>query len=71
MPYEIIKQGVGLRPAIQARRPIIGMHAQYKNIGIMNAMGAKGTSLAPYYASQFSQFLLEGKELDKEVSLKK
>jgi glycine/D-amino acid oxidase-like deaminating enzyme len=59
----------GVRPATKDRRPFIGMHPAYPQIGIFNGLGSKGVSLAPYFAQQFVDFLLKGKELSPEVNI--
>jgi len=70
-PYQIINHQVGVRPASLDRRPIIGLHPTYKNIGIFNGLGTKGVSLAPYFAHEFVQFLENGKEMNKEVQIER
>ncbi|MHB9147287.1 MAG: NAD(P)/FAD-dependent oxidoreductase [Candidatus Amoebophilus sp.] len=67
--YKIINQQVGIRPATFDRRPWIGMHPQYPQVGIFNGLGTKGVSLAPYLADEFVQYLLYGKSLPAEVRL--
>ncbi|MFT4154646.1 NAD(P)/FAD-dependent oxidoreductase [Parafilimonas sp.] len=53
-----------LRPATVERRPFIGFHPQYKNVGILNGMGSKGCSLAPWFARQLVQNMLYDAPLD-------
>ncbi len=67
-PYDIVAQVSGVRPATKDRRPIIGHHPEYKNVWILNGLGAKGVSLAPF----FSKMLLEsinGSEVMPEVNI--
>ena len=59
----------GVRPATKDRRPFIGMHPEFENIGIFNGLGSKGVSLAPYFAKQFVDFLVNNKELQQEVNI--
>jgi len=61
--YKVLEQLTGIRPATYDRRPFIGLHPLYKNIAIFNGLGAKGISLAPYFAKHFSQVLLNGETL--------
>jgi glycine/D-amino acid oxidase-like deaminating enzyme len=65
----ILSQKAGVRPATKDRRPFIGMHPEFENIGIFNGLGSKGVSLAPYFAKQFVDFLLNNKELHPEVNI--
>ncbi len=70
-PYQIINHQAGVRPASLDRRPIIGLHPTYKNMGIFNGLGTKGVSLAPYFAHEFVQLLENGKEMNKEVQIQR
>jgi glycine/D-amino acid oxidase-like deaminating enzyme len=66
---EILFHQAGVRPATKDRRPFIGMHPEFENIGIFNGLGSKGVSLAPYFAKQFVDFLVYQKELHPEVNI--
>jgi glycine/D-amino acid oxidase-like deaminating enzyme len=68
-PYEIIEQNAGIRPTTLDRRPLIGTHPSYSNIHIFNGLGAKGYMLAPLLAKEMVEHILDGKPLDKEVSI--
>jgi glycine oxidase len=59
--YTVRHQRVGMRPATFDRRPFIGLH--------FNGLGAKGVSLAPYFAKIFVEHLLLQTELPLEVQL--
>ncbi len=65
----ILSQQAGVRPATTDRRPFLGMHPEIENIGIFNGLGSKGVSLAPFFANQFVDFLVKGKELYSEVNI--
>ena len=65
----ILSQQAGVRPATKDRRPFLGMHPEIENIGIFNGLGSKGVSLAPFFAKQFVEFLVNGKELYPEVNI--
>ena len=71
MKYEIVKHEAGIRPGTVPRRPMIGMHPRFKNVGIFNGLGTKGVSLAPYFSDQFVKCLEDGNNLDLEVDIKK
>jgi glycine oxidase len=70
-PFEIISQQAGVRPTVNDRRPIIGMHPDYPQAGILNGMGTKGVMLAPYFANQLIKHIEEGTELNKEADIKR
>ena len=69
VPFEVIGHQAAVRPATYDRRPIIGMHPEYKNVGILNGYGTKGVILAPYFGNQFADFLVEGKPFNKEADI--
>ncbi len=71
MKYTVTGQIAGIRPATKDRRPIIGLHPEYNVLGIFNGMGAKGVSLAPYFANQFAGNLEGQSELDSEVNVQR
>jgi glycine/D-amino acid oxidase-like deaminating enzyme len=64
LPYTIETQWASERPANIERRPFAGIHPQYKNIAILNGMGAKGTSLTPYFSKQLVHHLLRGNDIN-------
>jgi len=69
--YTLSAQTAGVRPATQDRKPFIGIHPEHKLLAIFNGLGTKGVSLAPYYARQFVDHLLEAASLDQEVDIKR
>jgi glycine/D-amino acid oxidase-like deaminating enzyme len=52
-----------LRPATLERRPFVGLHPKYPEIGILNGMGTKGCSLAPYFAGQLVNYLINNEPI--------
>lgn len=69
--FQVIKHEAGVRPATRDRRPFVGLHPDYKRIGIFNGLGTKGVSLAPFFASEFVAYLEKGKELNHEVNIQR
>jgi len=69
--FEVIDQKVGIRPATKDRKPFVGRHPRFHNLVIFNGLGAKGVSLAPFYAKQLLAHLEQGDELDKEVNIER
>lgn len=67
--FQILSHEAAIRPTIQDRRPVIGLHPSNSSIGIFNGLGTKGVMLAPYFANQFSLFLSNKKPIDKEVDV--
>lgn len=52
LPYKIMEHFAAVRPATLERRPFVGFHPLHSRIGILNGMGTKGCSLAPYFAKE-------------------
>jgi glycine/D-amino acid oxidase-like deaminating enzyme len=55
---EILRQMAGIRPTMHDRKPVIGLLPDNPQIGIFNGLGSKGVLLGPYFAKQFSEYLL-------------
>ena len=58
IPFTVVEHRSGLRPATLERRPFVGFHPVHTNVGILNGMGTKGCSLAPFFARQLTDHLL-------------
>jgi len=53
-----------LRPATVERRPFVGVHPVQKQIAILNGMGSKGCSLAPWFAKELVENLINEKPIN-------
>ena len=71
LPFKTHYHLSAVRPANIERRPFVGFHPKYKNIGVFNGMGTKGCSLTPYFANEFVQHLLYNTPINKEVDIKR
>ena len=69
LPYEVIDHLVGIRPANTERRPFVGLHPNYPQMGICNGMGTKGCSLAPYFAKQLLDHIENGTKIEPEADI--
>lgn len=69
VPFEIIDHQAGVRPTVNDRRPLIGLHPEHPQLAVFNGMGTKGVMLAPFFAFQFANFLRHHTALDKEVDI--
>lgn len=58
-PYEVVDHRAGIRPTTHDRRPVLGLHPKFPQVGIFNGLGSKGTMLGPYFARQFARYLCE------------
>jgi glycine/D-amino acid oxidase-like deaminating enzyme len=69
VPFKIVDHKASVRPANIERRPFVGFHPTYKNIGILNGMGTKGCSLAPFFAKQLKDHLINGDQILPEADI--
>jgi glycine/D-amino acid oxidase-like deaminating enzyme len=68
-PFEIIEHKAGVRPSTLERRPFVGFHPLAPTVGILNGMGTKGVSLAPFFAHQMVQHLVHGFPITPEADV--
>lgn len=61
----------GIRPAAKDRKPIVGKHYSEKNMFVLNGLGTKGVSLAPYCAKALAEAMLEEKNVDSEINVQR
>ena len=69
IPFKIIDHRAAVRPATIERRPFAGMHPYYPTLGILNGMGTKGCSLAPFFARQLCEHITKGAEILPEADI--
>ena len=70
-PFKIVDHFAAIRPANIERRPFVGLHPANNRIGILNGMGTKGCSLAPYFAKELLDHLIHNKKINPEVDIKR
>jgi len=68
VPYQLTAHIAAVRPATVNRRPFSGWHREYPQLGILNGLGTKGCSLAPYLAAAWKDHLLHGRPFDQEIT---
>jgi hypothetical protein len=71
LPFEVTDHFAALRPANIERRPFVGLHPLYNNVGILNGMGTKGCSLAPFFANALTQHFCYNKSILPEADIKR
>jgi glycine/D-amino acid oxidase-like deaminating enzyme len=70
--YTIENHVAGIRPAVSDRRPVLGVHPEFRNLFVFNGLGTKGVMLAPYFAREMVQCLISNDyELNFEVDIKR
>ena len=67
--FEVVAQHAAVRPTTGDRRPLLGVHPQYKQLVLLNGLGTRGTMMAPYLAQQLYAHLELGEALDEELSI--
>jgi glycine/D-amino acid oxidase-like deaminating enzyme len=60
VPFRTVEHVASLRPATLERRPFVGLHPVHPVVGILNGMGTKGCSLAPWFARELARLLAKG-----------
>jgi glycine/D-amino acid oxidase-like deaminating enzyme len=70
-PYKIVNHVAGIRPTVKDRRPLVGAHPKYKNIGILNGLGTRGVMIAPITAKALYNYFENNIELNKEISIER
>lgn len=71
IPFTIQEHLASIRPATLERRPFVGVHPQNPGMAILNGMGTKGCSLAPYFAKQLVDHLVRNRPINPEASVER
>jgi glycine/D-amino acid oxidase-like deaminating enzyme len=71
VPYKTVAHVASLRPANMERRPFVGFHPIHNNIGILNGMGTKGCSLAPYFANELTAYITQNKTINPSANVQR
>jgi len=69
--YTILEHFAAIRPATLERRPFVGFHPLYPQVGILNGLGTKGCSLAPFFAKQLVSKLTDGESIHPLADIKR
>jgi glycine/D-amino acid oxidase-like deaminating enzyme len=71
VPFVLEAHLASIRPATVERRPFVGLHPTQSRIGILNGMGTKGCSLAPYFAKQLADHFTKNTPIFPEVNVQR
>ena len=71
VPYTVVDHFASERPATIERRPFVGLHPHQSSVAILNGMGTKGCSLAPFFAHQLTEHLVHQTPLYPEVDVQR
>lgn len=70
-PVEVVEHVAGIRPTVRDRRPLVGTHPDENRFSILNGLGTRGVMIGPWCAIQLADYLLEGGELNREISVER
>ncbi len=71
LPYTIVDHWAAERPTNLERRPFVGLHPVISSVGLLNGMGTKGCSLAPYFAKQLTELLTQNIPINPQADVKR
>ena len=71
VPYTIVAQSAGVRPAVVDRKPMVGVHLEHEQLCILNGLGTRGVMIAPTVAKNLFHHLEYGEKLDQEIDIKR
>ena len=69
--YEIVSHVAGIRPTVKDRKPLLGVHEQYKNMFVLNGLGTRGVMQGPLLAKELFDYIENGRELRTENNIKR
>ena len=69
--YTLVSKKFGIRPASKDRRPMIGRHPKIDNLYIINGLGSKGVSQAPYCSKQLFDYIENRNKINREINIKR
>jgi len=69
LPFEITDQHWGIRPTTLDQKIMAGRHPKWPNVLILNGLGTKGVSQAPYFSGQLAGMLDGENEILREVNI--
>ena len=71
VPFNVKQHIAAIRPTGKDRRPYLGRHHEHADVFLFNALGTKGSSLAPYWADQMIEFMEAKIDLSTEVNIER
>ena len=71
VPFYVREHIASVRPATLERRPFVGFHPVLPAVGILNGMGTKGCSLAPYFAHQLVEHITRGAVIRPDADVRR
>ena len=69
LPFKVVEQRAGVRPAVRDRKPLLGRHPTVPALSFCGGYGSKGVMLAPRLATLLADHLEGHADLWPDVSL--
>ena len=69
--FEVVNHKAAIRPTVQDRRPLLGVHPKEKNLYVFNGLGARGVLMGPLLAKWMYSFVEEKKKLPPEIAIER
>lgn len=69
--FEIVDHFAGVRPTVNDRRPLVGTHAEFDRLHILNGLGTRGVMLGPFLARELFNHIENQKQLDMQIDIKR
>lgn len=69
LPFTIISQAAGIRPASHDRKPYVGWNRDQPLVGILNGLGTKGVLMAPFCAVKLVNSLIDNTPVPAEIEV--
>jgi glycine oxidase len=71
VPYTVLDHQAAVRPIIRESKAMLGMHPAHDRLGFFNGLGSKGSLHAPWFATCFTDFLVNGTPIPAEFDVRK
>lgn len=71
LPFRVVSQRAGVRPAVRDRKPLLGTHPGRPGLHVFNGMGSKGVMFAPRLAQVMADWLENDIEPWPEVNIRR
>ena len=71
VPYTITDHTAGIRPTVNDRRPMVGVHSKHQQLIVLNGLGTRGVMIGPTIAKNLFNHLEKEEALDPEIDIKR
>lgn len=71
LDFEVVSHVAGVRPTVKDRRPLVGSSENSSAIHVLNGLGTRGVLLGPFLARALYDYIENGVELDRDISIER